>query len=106
MLSVAICSFVSLYLCHQENMIYKGLDDEEAQFLHFVMQREAEQASQRWEEEIKEVTAYRVSFFIVLAHRYYTHWYAYNAAEAYCLCHNSPSGPLSNEKITLRGLCI
>lgn len=40
-------------------MIYKGLDDEEAQFLHFVMQREAEQASQRWEEEVKEVTAYR-----------------------------------------------
>lgn len=44
-------------------MIYKGLDDEEAQFLHFVMQREAEQASQRWEEEVKEVTAYRVSRF-------------------------------------------
>eukprot|EP00731_Ephydatia_muelleri_P018770 Em0011g810a len=42
-----------------KNMIYKGLDDEEAQFLHFVMQREAEQASQRWEEEVKEVTAYR-----------------------------------------------
>ena len=47
-------------------MIYKGLDDEEAQFLHFVMQREAEQASQRWEEEVKEVTAYRVSLFFFL----------------------------------------
>lgn len=47
-------------------MIYKGLDDEEAQFLHFVMQREAEQASQRWEEEVKEVTAYRVSRFFNL----------------------------------------
>lgn len=52
-------------------MIYKGLDDEEAQFLHFVMQREAEQASQRWEEEVKEVTAYRVSrFFFFSSFRY------------------------------------
>ena len=45
---------------HKENMIYKGLDDEESVFLTFVADRKAEHEDELIKEEIEEVSAYRV----------------------------------------------
>lgn len=42
-------------------MIYKGLDDEEAGFLAFVVQRQAEQKALVNRREKEEVSAFRVS---------------------------------------------
>ena len=44
-----------------ENMIYKGLDDDESGFLTFVAQRKAEHEADVIRSEISEVAAYRVS---------------------------------------------
>ena len=41
-------------------MIYKGLNDEEAGFLQFVADRQAEHEAEVIKEEIEEVSAYRV----------------------------------------------
>ena len=43
-----------------ENMIYKGLDDEEASFLTFVAQRQADQETEMIKREIEEVHTFRV----------------------------------------------
>lgn len=43
-----------------ENMIYKGLDEDESTFLQFVADRQAERDDELVREEIKEVSAYRV----------------------------------------------
>ena len=43
-------------------MIYKGLDNEEANFLNLVTERQAVEDAARWHQEREEVTAYRVSF--------------------------------------------
>ena len=42
-------------------MIYKGLDDEEAGFLAFVVQRQADQKALVNQREKEEVSAFRVS---------------------------------------------
>ena len=47
-------------------MIYKGLDNEEANFLSFVAERQAVEDAVRWRKEIEEVTAYRVSLCSLL----------------------------------------
>lgn len=41
-------------------MIYKGLDDEEASFLTFVAQRQADQETEMIRREIEEVHSFRV----------------------------------------------
>ncbi len=47
-------------LRHAENMIYKGLDDDESVFLTHVAERRAEHEADVIRSEISEVTAYRV----------------------------------------------
>ena len=42
-------------------MIYKGLDDDEAGFLNFVAQRQADNEADAIQREMKEVSEYRVS---------------------------------------------
>lgn len=42
-------------------MIYKGLDDEEASFLTFIAQRQADQETEVIKREIEEVHLFRVS---------------------------------------------
>lgn len=42
-------------------MIYKGLDNEEANFLNFVAEQQAVGDAAKWHQEVEEVTAYRVS---------------------------------------------
>ena len=44
-------------------MIYKGLDDEEASFLTFVAQRQADQETEMIKREIEEVHSFRVRLF-------------------------------------------
>ena len=44
-----------------ENMIYKGLDEDESAFLQFVVDRQIEQEDEVVKNEIQEVSAYRVS---------------------------------------------
>jgi hypothetical protein len=44
-----------------ENMIYQGLDDEEADFLNTVEQQKNESDTKRWEEEIKELRKFKIS---------------------------------------------
>ena len=41
-------------------MIYKGLDDEEASFLTFIAQRQADQETEMIKREIEEVHSFRV----------------------------------------------
>ena len=43
-----------------ENMIYKGLDDEEASFLNTVVNEQTKQMKERLERERAELSAYRV----------------------------------------------
>ena len=42
-----------------ENMIYKGLDDDEAKFLNFVSERQSEKEDAMYRQEIEEITEYR-----------------------------------------------
>ena len=46
-----------------ENMIYKGLDDEESNFLHLVSKQQAEQKAQKLQEEKEEILLFKISFF-------------------------------------------
>ena len=48
-----------------ENMIYKGLDEEEAGFLNQVVNRQAELQVHNMRREIEEVSEYRVSQFYI-----------------------------------------
>ena len=48
-------------VCPPENMIYKGLDEDESAFLQFVVDRQIEQEDEVVKNEIQEVSAYRVS---------------------------------------------
>ena len=48
-------------MCPPENMIYKGLDEDESAFLQFVVDRQIEQEDEVVKNEIQEVSAYRVS---------------------------------------------
>ena len=43
-------------------MIYKGLDDEEASFLTFIAQRQADQETEMIKREIEEVHSFRVRY--------------------------------------------
>lgn len=53
-------SSISMFVRIPENMIYKGLDEDESTFLQFVADRQAERDDELVREEIKEVSAYRV----------------------------------------------
>lgn len=44
-----------------ENMIYKGLNDEEATFLQFVAEKQSQLDAEKKQAEREEVLAYRVS---------------------------------------------
>ena len=49
---------------HLENMIYKGLNEDDAQFLSNVAQKQAEMDGKRFELESEEIAEFRVSFHI------------------------------------------
>ena len=51
------------FLSHlSENMIYKGLDEEDATFLSTVSEKQAEIHNRRFAEESSELLSYRISF--------------------------------------------
>ena len=54
--------YIMMVFCITENMIYKGLDDEEAHFLTFIAQRRADQETEMIKREIEEVHSFRVMF--------------------------------------------
>ena len=60
-------------------MIYQGLDDEEAGFLNFVHQRQAEMEERQYKEEIQQVKDYRISSPIDIV------WCDY-LIQCYCRC--------------------
>ena len=49
-----------------ENMIYQGLDNDEANFLNFVHQRQAELEEKQYMEEIQQVKDFRISFSVIV----------------------------------------
>lgn len=53
-----------ILLLHIENMIYKGLDDDESKFLHLVSKQQAEQKAQRLQEEKEEILLFQISSFL------------------------------------------
>ena len=54
-------SSVYRYVLFIENMIYKGLDDEESKFLHLVSKQQAEQKAQRLQQEKEEILLFKIS---------------------------------------------
>ena len=63
-----MCLFFSY--CHSyhllENMIYKGLDDEEASFLNVIVDQQALQIRNMLNREKEEISVYRVCVYVVL----------------------------------------
>ena len=49
-----------------ENMIYKGLDDEEASFLNVIVDQQALQIRNMLNREKEEISIYRVCVYVVL----------------------------------------
>ena len=50
------------YCVYVENMIYKGLDDDESKFLHLVSKQRAEQKAQRLQQEKEEILFFKISY--------------------------------------------
>ena len=48
-------------MLHAENMIYKGLDDDESKFLHLVAKQQAEQKAQKLQQEKEEILLFQIS---------------------------------------------
>lgn len=48
--------------CFLENMIYKGLNEEDASFLSTVAKKQAELDAKRFDNESEELQEFRVSF--------------------------------------------
>ena len=66
----SMCLFFSYchsYMYHLlENMIYKGLDDEEASFLNVIVDQQALQIRNMLNREKEEISVYRVCVYVVL----------------------------------------
>ena len=56
-----LCCFFTNHYPLVENMIYKGLDDEEARFLNIVSEKQAEAEEKQILEEMQEIKQFRVS---------------------------------------------
>ena len=48
-----------------ENMIYKGLDDDESKFLSMVYQQQAQQKAEKLQQEKEEILSFRISFTLI-----------------------------------------
>ena len=76
---IIAAAIIYMMNCFIENMIYKGLDDEEAGFLAFVVKQQAEQKALVNRREKEEVSAFKVSVwtnFVVISMSYYSNFTA------------------------------
>ena len=66
-----IFSFILfLLLFSLENMIYKGLDDDESRFLNFVAEKQVQYDAEKTKEETQELSEYRVTHTYILSTQY------------------------------------